>query len=73
MAVNPVAEIAGAIKAGFKLITTYKKSKHVTRLRKAVDAGEDYILINEGDNLDMENKSKRLAKAKKRFFKYNQG
>lgn len=68
MAVTPaIKAIADAITAGFQLLSQYKKDKHVTRLRAAVDSAEHYMLENN------EPESKEMKKYRKRFFKYNQG
>lgn len=69
MAVTPVAAIADAISAGFKLLKTMQDSRHVRRLRAAVDNGEKYIMESEKDVPE----KKLLAKYRKLFFKYNQG
>lgn len=66
---NPVSEIAGAIKAGFQLLASYKKDRHVRRLRLAIDNAETYILEDQKDDPSEKIKSKCYTK----FFKYNQG
>lgn len=65
-----IKEIAQAITEGFKLLHTYKKDKHVRRLRAAVDNAEQYILEVESNDTPND---KLLRKYKRRFFKYNQG
>ena len=70
MATLPAVEaIAEAIKAGFQLLSAYKKDRHVIRLRTAIDSAEKYILENEKEDSN----KKLLSKYKKLFFKYNQG
>ena len=74
---NPTAPIAHAIAEGFKLLKTVMDTARVRRMRKAIEAGEKYIQVNEKEgefDYDMDEKKKkaRLRYYKKRFFKYNQ-
>ena len=74
---NPTAPIAQAIAEGFKLLKSVMDTAQVRRMRKAIEAGEKYIQVNEREgefDYDMEPKKKerRLRYYKKRFFKLNQ-
>ncbi len=44
---------------------------NMKHMKKAIDAGEKYILINEDGELDVKKRVKRLAYYKKRFFHFN--
>jgi len=71
------ASIAQAITAGFKLIKGLNDSAQYRRSRKAVEAGEKYIQVNQGSGefnytMTPEQKDKKLSYYAKRFFKYNQ-
>jgi len=73
---NPAAPIAQAIAEGFKLIKTVMDTAQSRRMRKAIEAAEKYIQVNEKEgefNYDMEpdKKKKRLKYYKRRFFKLN--
>ena len=67
--------IAQAITAGFKLMKTVVDTAEVRRMRKAIDAGEKYIQVNnkEGRFSDLtdEQQKKKLSYYRRRFFKYN--
>jgi hypothetical protein len=73
---NPAAPIAQAVAEGFKLLKTVMDTAQSRKMRKAIEAGEKYIQVNEKEgefNYDMEEKKRkdRLRHYKKRFFKYN--
>ena len=74
---NPTAPIAKALAEGFKLLKTVIDTAQVRRMRKAIEAGEKYIQVNEGEGefdyqMDEKKRQKRLSYYKKRFFKLNQ-
>ena len=74
---NPTAPIAQAIAEGFKLLKTVMDTARVRRMRKAIEAGEKYIQVNEGEGefdfpMSEDKKKDRLRYYKKRFFKLNQ-
>jgi len=72
---NPTAPIAQAIAEGFKLLKTLMDTAQVRKMRKAIEAAEKYLMINEKDGeydcLNDEQQKKKLAYYRKRFFKYN--
>ena len=73
---NPTGPIAQAIAESFKLLKTVMDTAVSRRMRKAIEAGEKYIQVNENEgdfNYDMDDKKKqdKLRHYKKRFFKYN--
>jgi len=74
---NPVSEIAGAIKEGFKILSNWQKTRAIRRLKSAIDAAETYIHVTEcfGKYKDMkaDKRTSTREKARSRFFKYNQG
>jgi hypothetical protein len=73
---NPAAPIAQAIAEGFKLIKTVMDTADMRRKRKAIEAAEKYIMVNEKDGeydyLNDDQQEKKLRHYHKRFFKYNQ-
>jgi len=73
---NPTAPIAQAIAEGFKLLKTVMDTAQSRRMRKAIEASEKYIQVNENEgefNYDMkpEKKKDKLKYYKRKFFKYN--
>ena len=72
---TPVGPIAQAISDGFKLLKTVLDTAEVRSMRKAIEAGEKYIQVNEKvgefDYLNDEQQKRHLLKYRKRFFKYN--
>jgi len=70
-----VESIANAITEGFKLLKAVLDTAEVRRMRKAIDAGEQYILVKSEDGqyegITPERKKKLLAHFRKRFFHYN--
>jgi len=72
---GPTGPIAQAIAEGFKLLNTLQQTSRVRRMRKAVDAAEKYIQVNQGDSpfdhIKPENRKDKLRYYAKRFFKYN--
>ena len=66
-----VDAVATAISEGFKLIANILSGSDKRRIRKLIDAGEQYILANENPSLHQEDRRKLLDKYRKRFFKYN--
>ena len=72
---GPVGPIAQAITEGFKLIRQIRETSVIRKMRKAIDAGEKYIQVNEKegefDYLDDDKQKKKLYYWKKRFFKLN--
>ena len=67
--------VADAIGAGFKLLKTVIDTKQVRDMRKAIEAGEKYIMVNEGTSSygkqSIDKKNKYLRHYKKRFFHFN--
>ena len=72
-----VSEIAKAISAGFKVLGNWQKTRAVRRYKKAIDAGEEYIHVTEcfGKFKTMNREKREIArrKARRAFFRYNQG
>jgi hypothetical protein len=70
-----VNSIAGAISNGFKLLKTILDTKVTRDMRKAIESAEKYIQVAERDgqymDLKVTERSKLLARYRKRFFKYN--
>jgi len=63
---------------GIKYLNLLRKTSHVRRLRKAVDYGEEFILlfydlVDEPDAGEKRDIRKRMNYLKKKFFQYNQG
>ena len=75
MPANPLTAIALAIAEVSKVIGKHMATARVRHLKAAVDAAERYIFVNEGmgenEKLTLEQKSRLLAKFRRRFFKYN--
>ena len=72
---NVSVSIVGAIKEVASAIKTYYQTRHEVyhikmdkKLRKGLDYGEKYILMNESDD---DKKETYLKKYRTRFFKYN--
>ena len=72
---SPVAPIAQALAAGFKLLKTVMDTAEVRKMRKAIEAAEKYIQVSNKDgefnDITDERKEKLLVHYSKRFFKYN--
>ena len=73
---NPTAPIALAIAEGFKLLKKVMDTSDVRRMRKAIEAGEKYIQVNENEgefNYEMKpsKKKDKLRYFKRKFFKFN--
>jgi hypothetical protein len=73
---NPTAPIAQAIAEGFKLMKTILNTAQARKMRKAIEVGEKYIQVNEGEGqfnykMDEGKKRDKLRYYKRKFFKYN--
>jgi len=73
-----VGQIFQAISKGVEYLTLLRKTSHVRKLRKAVDAGETFINLfyDSIGEKDLKKKQRVLIKMnrlKKIFFKLNQG
>jgi len=72
---NPTAPIATAIAEGFKLLKKVLDTSEARKMRKAIEAGERYIQVNEGigayEGLNEDKRVKYLKHFSKRFYKYN--
>ncbi len=71
-------ELLGIVNGGIKYLTLLQKTRHVRKLRKAVDYAEKFILLSkelshEKDSLLRKNLKKKMRRAESIFFKYNQG
>jgi len=70
-------EIAKAISEGFKLLKTVLDSSEIRRYKAAIDAGENYIRVNEREGEDASltdrEQASLLGTFRHRFFKYKQG
>ena len=72
-----IQAVSNATKKIFEWMIQKKDHRNVDKLKVAVDAGEDYILVNEkfGEHRTLNEKDQRrlLDKARKKFFDNNQG
>jgi len=74
-AINPVAEIAGAIKEGFKLLAQWRETAEIRKAKAAIEAAEKFIQVfsREGEfaGIKDEEQKKLLAHYRRRFFHFN--
>jgi len=73
-----IGKIFQAFSKGVEYLTLLRKTSHVRKLRKAVDAGETFInlfydLVDEEDTKKKKQIRSRMNNSKVKFFKLNQG
>jgi len=68
---NDIGAVAAAIQEGFKLVANVMAGSDHRRMRKAIQAGESYILTNEDSEMDVVKKVKLLRKYRDKFFEKN--
>jgi len=75
MSINPVTAIATAIAECSKAFGTHMATRKVRLMKAALDAGENYIHVQEGfgdyKDITQARKDKLLRKFRIRFFKFN--
>lgn len=71
MSIPLATAILKAVTEGAKVYHTWLKGKEKRHMQAAIDAGEDYIFINEDVTLTDRVREKKLRAKRKRFFKYN--
>lgn len=73
---DPVTQIAGAIREGFKLLAQWRETAEIRKAKAAIEAAEKFIQVlgREGEfaGIKDEEQKKLLAHYKKRFFAWNQ-
>ncbi len=73
-----IKDVLKLVDGGIRYLTLLQKTRHVRRLRKAVDKAEDFILLSrqllhEKDLKKIKRIKLRMKKLEKHFFKLNQG
>ena len=70
MAVDPISNIAGAIREGFKLVALAMSGSEKRRMRKAINYGENFIRRWEMST-PKEDRDKKLENIAEDFFRVN--